>query len=323
MAEAKIELKDGTIITVSGSAEEVARIAILYGSAPQSDPGSKRDSRPKTPPKSRSDGDSLQEVNLPAIANTIKDCDESEQLEDFVLDKQDNTRRILMCLYINEKYLNSKPALTTGEISKILSQLGIPVSTPVISVAISRNAQSYVMQDSIRKKGAIVRYSINRKGKKYFEEVLEGKNNTAEKPARRPRAKIKKSEEVSKEKQTNSPTKVKRTPAYKPRYNTALDLHDLNHFTAKHPTDKNSEHVIVFTKFLSDEIHHDPISGDDIYTCFSELKSKIPLPGSFMNTLRNAQNRDHLITYEKGFTKIELTAKGENLFNHDIIKREK
>lgn len=320
MAEATIKLENGTTITVSGSAEEIARVAMLYGGGSQSATKPASSSRQNADKQAKAADELLDGVDVSLIANKINDCEESEALEEHVLDAADAVNKVVMCLYINDKYFDSKPALTTGDISKTLSQLGISISTSRVSLAISRKANSYVMKDNVTKKGAIIRYWINRRGKQYFEEVLSGSKVVSAKGGpRKQRAKS----DTSKKTGVVPATKGKRSVAYKPKYNAVLDLHGLDEFASTFNSKNNSEHLVVFLKFLTDEANIETISGDDIHTCFTELKSKIKLPGSFMDTLRNAQNRDHLIAYERGFTNITLTPKGENLFNHEIAKREK
>ncbi|XAT60638.1 hypothetical protein GN278_07325 [Rhodobacteraceae bacterium Araon29] len=324
MADATIKLENGTTITVSGSAEEIARVAMLYGGGSKPATKSPRNNQQNSDKQTKAADELHEGVDLSQIANTINDCEESEALEEHVLDSNDAVNKVMMCLYINDKYFDSNPALTTGDISKILSQLGIPVSTSGVSLAISRKATRYVMKDNVTKKGAIIRYSINRPGKKYFEDVLSGKKVMLAKA--KPRKQPSKAAETKTTNSVKGATPVpkgKRSTAYKPKYNATLDLHGLSKFAATYKSNNNSEHLVVFLKFLADEANIEAISGDDIYTCFTELKSMIKLPGSFMDTLRNAQNRDHLIAYERGFTDMTLTPKGENLFNHDIVKREK
>jgi len=324
MAEATIKLENGTTITVSGSAEEIAQVAMLYGGTSESVSKPARSAQPRAVEQTKPIDKSDDGVDLSLIANTINDCDESEALEKHVLDDAAAVNKVMMCLYINDKYFDSKPALTTGEISKILLQLGISVSTSSVSLAISRKAKSFVMQDSIPKKGAIIRYWINRRGRQYFEEVMSGnKVVTPKATPRKQRSKPVGTKKADAEKDTTSAPRGNKSWTYKPKYNAMLDLHGLDDFSARYEAGNNSEHVVVFLKFLTEQIHLETVSGDDIHTCFSEQKSKIKLPGSFMNTLRNAQNRDHLIAYERGFTNITLTPKGENLFNHDIAKRVK
>ncbi|WP_422037067.1 hypothetical protein [Roseibium sp.] len=324
MAEATIKLANGTTITVSGSAEEVAHVAMLYSGGSQPTAPSAKSGQPKEDIKAAATDGPSDDVDLSQIANTIFDCEETEALEKHILGHSDVVNKIMMCLYINEKYFNSQPALTTGEISKILSQLGISVATSNVSLAISRKANKYVMKDNVTKKGVIIRYSINRPGKQYFEEVLSGENvGLAKVRSRKQPSKFAGANKTNPIKSATPTPKGKRSTAYKPKYNATLDLHGLDEFSETYKSNNNSEHLVVFLKFLTDKASIESISGDDIYTCFAERKSKIKLPGSFMDTLRNAQNRDHLIVYERGFREITLTPKGENLFNHDIAKREK
>ena len=191
----KLKLENGTTIDVSGSADEIAKVLTLYGAAPRAKTANLGKARQNTKQPAKNNGEPGNEVDLSAIANTINDCDDSDELEKYVLDKLDVMNRVLMCLYINDKYFDSEPQLTTGEISKILNQLGIPISTPNVSIAISRKAKSYVMADGVRMQGSIVRYSINRRGQKYFEEVLTGnlvkesQNNKIRKTAPKPKNK--------------------------------------------------------------------------------------------------------------------------------------
>ncbi|WP_411819539.1 hypothetical protein ABFZ85_12140 [Hyphococcus formosus] len=174
MPSAEITLKDGTNITINGSTEEVARILSLYKSA-----GSQTKKRSVSPNKkqdcsTKSSESPNQEIDLAAMANIIRDCDQAEVFEAKILDQQDVVNRILMCLYVNKKYFSDHPPMTTGEISKLLKQLGIPVATANVSTAISRKAKAFVMTDAVRTKGAIIRYELNRRGMQHFEEIIGG-----------------------------------------------------------------------------------------------------------------------------------------------------
>lgn len=329
MAEAKIKLPNGTEVAISGSPEEIATLMALYDGS-----GSTRAA--KTPSKAtkleaQTEGsDHKPTIDLTSIINTINDCDEAELIEKKVLDNPDVVSRILMCLYVNEKYFGSEPPMTTGEISKVLKQLGVPIATANVSTAISRKANSYVMFDGIRTKGAVVRYSLNRRGIQYFEgllsdteSVIHEKPHSAKKSSsKKPPPKTKPGGDLSRT--GKSPSKAKKSGGtYKPKYNTQLDLLGLSDFVKPLNLKNNTEYVISFYKFLREKAGLGVVDGDDIFTCFSELKSVVKIPGSFMNTLRNGQNRDHVIAYDRGFVNVCLTPKGENLFNHEIIKREK
>lgn len=113
----------------------------------------------------------------------------------------------------------------------------------------------------------------------------------------------------------------KQVSGYKPKYNPDLDLLKLTKFLDDKVLKKNTEYVLAFVVFLKEELKIENISGNEIYTCFLELKGVLKIPESFRDTLRNAQNRAHVIKYDKGFTNIVLTTKGTNVFFHDILKR--
>jgi len=106
-----------------------------------------------------------------AIVNKIKNCDESDQIEKEILDKTSSPGRILLPFYICYKYF-SQQGLTTGDIEKITSDLGIRVQTPNVSKAISGSLHKYLEGNSTRVKGKPVIYKLNRKGTKYFESIL-------------------------------------------------------------------------------------------------------------------------------------------------------
>ena len=337
MAEAKIKLPNGTEVAVIGSPEEIAKVVSLYNET-NSTPAPKAETRPNQRTQGFTehsvDAENQPPIDLAAIVNTINDCDEADLIERIVLDESDVVNRILMCLYINEKYFGSKPPMTTGDISKILKQLGVPVATANVSIAISRKANSYVMYDGVRTKGSVIRYSINRRGFQYFERLLSGSEKvTSRQPknAATTKKKSSKSKKMAARKARPSAegldefvAKTKKSDvSYKPKFNNQLDLLGLEDFVSPMNLKNNTEYFVAFYKFLREKVGIETIDGDDIFTCFSELKSVVKIPGSFMNTLRNAQNRDHVITYERGFSNVCLTPKGENLFNHDIVKREK
>ncbi|MBA7664106.1 hypothetical protein ES703_72157 [subsurface metagenome] len=107
------------------------------------------------------------------IVNHIKDCDEANLIEEKILDRPGQVNRVLLPLYIANKYIKDKVSLTTGSIYKVLKELGINIAQPNISSVIHNTASRYVMGDKPTKKGSVVRFKINRRGIKYISEVLE------------------------------------------------------------------------------------------------------------------------------------------------------
>lgn len=173
MAKSTIELPNGTIITVDGSPEEINKIISLYYTQ-------KGEAVPSRVPKlhikhlkKKEDGKLTEKEIVIEIVNHIKDCDEANLIEEKILDRPGKVNRVLLPLYIANKYIKDKVSLTTGSIYKVLKELGINIAQPNISSVIHNTASRYVMGDKPTKKGSVVRFKINRRGIKYISEVLE------------------------------------------------------------------------------------------------------------------------------------------------------
>lgn len=72
------------------------------------------------------------------------------------------------------EHLNNAFGLTSGEVAKITTDLGIPISQPNASRTLSGTASKYVIGDKVKMKGQPVRYKLSRRGVKYIQEVLAG-----------------------------------------------------------------------------------------------------------------------------------------------------
>lgn len=106
-----------------------------------------------------------------SIVNKIKNCGESEKIEKEILDKISIPGRVLLPFYICYKYFPQQ-GLTTGDVSKITSELRVGIKTPNVSKAITDSLQKYLEGNSTRMRGKAVVYKLNRKGAKYFESLL-------------------------------------------------------------------------------------------------------------------------------------------------------
>lgn len=106
-----------------------------------------------------------------SIVNKIKNCEESEKIEKEILDKISIPGRVLLPFYICYKYFPQQ-GLTTGDVSKITSELRVGIKTPNVSKAITDSLQKYLEGNSTRMRGKAVIYKLNRKGAKYFELLL-------------------------------------------------------------------------------------------------------------------------------------------------------
>lgn len=183
MAKATITLANGTAVVVEGSVEEVNALLAFYstlGSSPApggnrkpakaARPGGSKPSR-KVSTDSNDQGDS---ADVSEIVNLVKNCDEAEQIEKNVLDRTSQVDRTLLPLYIVHEYLDNRYALSSGEIAKISTQLGVPVSQPNVSRTLSGSASRYIIGDRVRVKGHAVKYKLSRRGLQYMQSVVSG-----------------------------------------------------------------------------------------------------------------------------------------------------
>lgn len=188
MAKAALTLPNGTAVQIEGTVDEVRALLSHYGaSGPPTAPASHRkrtdnvdEPRSKSIHKTRQSGGGKSGDAMPDLAeivNLAKTCDEAEQIEAQILDRTSAIDRTLLPIYLVHKYLDGACALTSGEISKITTDLGVPISQPNASTALSGTASKYVIGDKVRKRGQAVRYKLARRGLKYMEAVIGGKSD--------------------------------------------------------------------------------------------------------------------------------------------------
>ncbi len=179
MAKASIKLPGGASVVIEGTPEEVNQILQLYsqesaGSTPS--PPQRKKPKKRRPPAAKSStgtGDN-DLVDHSGIVNLIKTCDEAEAIETQILDRASQVDRTLLPLYIVHEYLKNEYGLTSGDVSKVTTDLGIPIAMPNASNTLSSTASRYVIGNKVRKRGQPVRYKLSRRGVQYLESVLEG-----------------------------------------------------------------------------------------------------------------------------------------------------
>jgi len=174
MAKATLTLQNGTSVQIEGTTEEIKKLLEFYGGEPVR--SGNRTPSLKTPLK-RQPRPAEKEgspVDLASILKIAKDCEDADKIEKQILDRTSQVDRTLLPLYIVHEHLNNCVGLTTGEISKITKNLGIPIATPNVSHTLSGTASRYVMGDKLKKRGQPVRYKLSRRGVKYVKAVLEG-----------------------------------------------------------------------------------------------------------------------------------------------------
>lgn len=110
-----------------------------------------------------------------SIVNKIGDCEESEVIQQKVLDKKSMEAKILLCFYISYKYFNNA-WLTTGDIEKITSDLGIKIDVRNVTNKMKK-IKKYLESGTTRRKGQPTPYRLNRQGIKRFEEIIHAEDN--------------------------------------------------------------------------------------------------------------------------------------------------
>ena len=175
MPKASLTLANGTVVTIEGTAREVHELLSFYGPA-TSKPANGQAPKPPAPPAHQKPAappdDKTAEVDLMAIVNHVKSCDEAESIETRILDQTDQLARVMLPMYIVFEHMNNAHALTSGQISKVTVQLGVPVKLPNVSKTLSGSAAKYVIGDTVRKSGQAVRYKLSRRGHAYLKKII-------------------------------------------------------------------------------------------------------------------------------------------------------
>ena len=167
MVRASITLPNGTSVNIEGSPGEVKKLLDFYGAKPQ---------QPMKPPQQTSVRHQrvAQEavVDLTEIVRHVKDSEEAEAIERNILNRSSQVDRTLLPLYIIHEYLNNAFGLSSGGISRVTTDLGVPVSQPNVSKTLSGTAARYVIGDRVRRTGQPVRYKLSRRGVQYMKSVI-------------------------------------------------------------------------------------------------------------------------------------------------------
>jgi hypothetical protein len=95
-------------------------------------------------------------------------------IETQILDRSSQLDRVLLPLFIVHEHMKGSHALTSGEVSAVTKELGVPLSQANASTTLSGAAAKYVMGDRIRRHGQPVRYKLNRRGVAHIKSVLAG-----------------------------------------------------------------------------------------------------------------------------------------------------
>lgn len=175
MPKATIKLASGAVVHIEGTSSDIKELLSLYGEPVAEKPSPLGKSKSKQHNAPAADKHAIASVS--DIVRHVKDCDEAGDIEARILDTTSQVNRILLPLFIAQKHMRMSHGLTTGDISNVTKDLGIPIHIANVSNALKGSAARYVIGDKVRRKGQPVRYTLSRRGFKYIENVIEGKSD--------------------------------------------------------------------------------------------------------------------------------------------------
>jgi hypothetical protein len=181
MLKANFSLPNGTIVQVEGTPEDVRLLLEIYGPVgshkrPASAPVrlNRSEHSEKSASTQHASSKDAEIPDIPAIAAAIKECEFAEAIEKHIIDRSSVVDRTLLPLYAQFCLLESRTGLTSGEIVKVMRELGVPLDLGNVSKALSGAASKYVLASGVRRNGVPTRYSLSRRGIQHIKEVISG-----------------------------------------------------------------------------------------------------------------------------------------------------
>ncbi len=101
-----------------------------------------------------------------------------------------------------------------------------------------------------------------------------------------------------------------------PKLDKNLDTAKLDAFYGQFQPQTNYEKILIFLKFLVEELGIDEPNTDQVYTCFKKVGAKIPT--AFAQAFRDTSSKRGYIDFNSA-TDISITIAGDNQFN-DMLK---
>jgi hypothetical protein len=105
-----------------------------------------------------------------------------------------------------------------------------------------------------------------------------------------------------------------------PKLDKNLDTSRLPAFYERYDTSNNSQKILVFLKFMNDELGIENPNTDQFYTCFEQVNAR--LPKAFAQAFRDASGRNFGYIDYNSATDIRITTVGNNYFKFDLKKKD-
>jgi len=133
--------------------------------------------------------------------------------------------------------------------------------------------------------------------------------------AARPKAKKRSS---SKSKTNGDDGGVGAVVADSPKLDKNLNTAGLGPFYGQFSPKNNSEKILIFLKFLTDEVNVESPNTDQIYTCFKAAGEKVPK--AFAQAFYDTSSKLGYIDFRSS-TDIPVTIAGDNHFSHALKRK--
>lgn len=104
-----------------------------------------------------------------------------------------------------------------------------------------------------------------------------------------------------------------------PKLDKQLDLSSLPAFYDRYEITNNPQRILIFLKFMNDELGIENPNTDQFYTCFEKVNTRVPKV--FSQTFRDASGRNYGYIDYNSATDIKITTVGSNYFKFDLKKK--
>jgi hypothetical protein len=102
-----------------------------------------------------------------------------------------------------------------------------------------------------------------------------------------------------------------------PKLDKNLDTSKLGAFYGQFEPKNNAEKILIFLKFITEELGQDNPNTDQVYTCFKKTGEKIPK--AYAQAFYDTSSKHGFIDFRSA-TDIAVTIAGDNHFTHGLKK---
>jgi hypothetical protein len=108
---------------------------------------------------------------------------------------------------------------------------------------------------------------------------------------------------------------------FEPVFNRDLDTSKVATYYGQFEAKNHPEKILVFSMFLKEVLNMEKITGNDIFTCYTAMKSETKTPKAFAQALRDAEGKNFHYIEVKAWDDIIVPISGSNYFHHDLKKK--